>query len=450
MQSMDVDAKKSMYEPHEPDPKRAKLQLQLKNGHDCILKEEVPKHLQIECSICLCVLDDPHMIDCKCGASFCQPCIQPTLTGKKPCPLCNTTFTTSFPDRRLQRTLNSLQVYCSFKDAGCEWVGELGALSEHLNTDIKLASYKSSGCPFLQLKCCYCSEDFQRQYVLGHEKNKCLKRPFKCDRCNEFESTFEDVTTKHVNVCPCGLVLCPNDCEVSLQRKDVDDHLATNCPLEIVTCSFNCVGCEEKFPRKDMPGHINDSLAVHMSLQANSHQNELKKLQDQIQNLENELQRVKSKGEEDMARMRMHLRILPVELVMDGFAMNKREGKCWFSKPFYTCPRGYKMSLAVKSEASHLSVFVYIMQGEFDAELKWPYQGTILIQLLNWDDTKNVFIQRLSFKDAPEASVKRVKEGDRNGTGWGFAQFIANVELTKYIKNDSLCFKVSCSAILAK
>ena len=445
----DVD-KQIMDEPREPDPKRAKLQLQLKNGHDCIFKEELPKHLQIECSICLCVLDDPHMIDCKCGASFCQPCIQPTLTEKKPCPLCNTTFTSSFPDRRLQRTLNSLQIYCSFKEAGCEWMGELGALSEHLNVNIKSASYKSSGCPFLQLKCYHCKEDFQRQYVLGHEKNKCLKRPYKCDHCDEFESTFEDVTTNHVNVCPCGLVPCPNNCGTSLQRKDVDDHLATKCPLEIVTCSFSYAGCEEKFPRKDMPAHINDSLAVHMSLQAKSHQKELKTLRDKVQNLEKELQRVKSKGEKDITRMRTHLGILPIELVMDGFAANKREGKCWYSEPFYTCPRGYKMSMAVKNEASHLSVFIYVMRGEFDAELEWPYRGTILIQLLNRDNTKKNFIQLLSFNNAPEASVKRVKEGDRSGTGWGYAQFIANTELTKYIKNDSLYFKVSCSTVLTE
>ena len=133
----------------EPDPKRAKIRLQLKNGHECIFTEELPKHLQVECSICLCVLDDPHMIDCKCGASFCQPCIQPILKEKRPCPLCNSPFTVLFQARQLQRTLNSLQVYCSFKEAGCEWVGELGALSEHLNDNVESDCYKSSGCPFL-------------------------------------------------------------------------------------------------------------------------------------------------------------------------------------------------------------------------------------------------------------------------------------------------------------
>ena len=137
-------------EPREPDPKRVKVRLQLKNGHDCIFTEELPKHtVQVECSICLCVLDDPHMIDCKCGASFCQACIQPTLKGKNPCPLCNSPFSLSIPNPSVQRTINSLQVYCSYKEAGCEWVGELGELAKHLNDDFKLDNYKSSGCLFL-------------------------------------------------------------------------------------------------------------------------------------------------------------------------------------------------------------------------------------------------------------------------------------------------------------
>ena len=133
-----------MDEPREPDPKRAKLRLQLKSGHDCIFTEELPKHLQVECSVCLCVLHDSHMIDCKCGASFCQPCIQPTLEERKPCPLCNKPFSLSISNPSLQRTINGLEIYCSLKEASCEWVGELGAMAEHLNDDIESDSYTRS------------------------------------------------------------------------------------------------------------------------------------------------------------------------------------------------------------------------------------------------------------------------------------------------------------------
>ena len=357
----------------EPDPKRVKVRLQLKNGHDCIFTEELPKHLQVECSICLCVLDDPHIINCKCGAIFCQPCIQPTLKEKRPCPLCNSQFSLSIPNPSIQWAINSLQAYCSFKETGCEWVGELCEIAEHLNDNTKSDNYKSSGCPFLQLNCVYCNEIFQRQYVFGHETNECLKRPYKCDTCNEFKSTFEDVTTKHNNVCPCGVIPCPNDCGVSLQCKDVEDHQATNCPLEIVSCSFSYAGCEEKLSRKDMPAHISDSLAIHMSLQTVSHQKQLEKIQAQVKKMEDQIIELKT-------LVYTHLRIMPVNLLMNGFTAKKRDGQRWWSGPFYTHPHGYKLELRVdcngndKAAGSHLSVFLYIKQGEFDHKLQWPVQ----------------------------------------------------------------------------
>ena len=430
-----------MNETREPDPKRTKLRLQLKNGHDCIFKEQLPKHLQVECSICLCVLDDPHIIDCKCGAIFCQPCIQPTLKDRRPCPLCNCTFSLSIPNPSVQRAINSLQVYCSFKEAGCEWVGELGTIDEHLNDDVKSDTCKNSGCPFLQLKCCYCNDNFQRQHVIEHETNDCLKRPYRCDTCNEFESTFEDVTTKHIKVCPCGLIPCQNSCRISLQRKSMEDHLASTCPLEIISCSFSFAGCEEKLLRKDMPGHISDSLAVHMLMQAISHQKQLEKLQAQIHKMEDQMIELKS-------YMNTHLRIIPVNLLMNGFAEKKRYQQRWWSKPFYTHPLGYKLELSVdcngigENAGSHLSAFIYIKQGEFDHNLKWPFRNTISIQLLDQENPGDCHEALISFNKASECSSSRVTEGESN-SGWGLQAFISHAKLSKYLTNNALCFKVS-------
>ena len=342
-----------------PPSKRAKTRLQLQNGYDVMFTKEPPEHLPVECSICLCVLHEPRLIDCTCGASFCQQCIEPTLKEGKPCPLCISSFTTSLPDRRLQRTLNSLQVYCSFKEVGCEWVGELGGLCEHLNVSPS-DDYKDSGCPFVQLECCYCKGKFQRQFLLDHAKNTCQKRKFTCTSCNDYESTFEDVTTNHTPICPSGVVPCPNNCGESLQRKNVENHLNSTCPLEVVNCSFSIAGCEERLPRKDMPAHINESLAVHMSLQAVSHQRQLEKLESRIQTLEtqnqdlkNQIQKLDKEVLSADSQSFIHARILPVTIVMNGFAAEKESGNAWKSEPFYTHPRGYKMILTIKANGNN-------------------------------------------------------------------------------------------------
>ena len=59
--------------------------------------------------------------------------------------------------------------------------------------------------------------------------------------------------------------------------------------MQEIDYSFKYAGCCEKLPRKDMPDHITQSLALHMSLQATNHQQELKKLTSRISELETQL-----------------------------------------------------------------------------------------------------------------------------------------------------------------
>jgi len=59
------------------------------------------------------------------------------------------------------------------------------------------------------------------------------------------------------------------------------------------------------------------------------------------------------------------------------------ESDNWYSPPFYTHPQGYKMCLSVVANGSgdgkgtHVSVFAYLMRGDFDDHLKWPFQGRV-------------------------------------------------------------------------
>ena len=430
-----------------PPSKRAKTRLQLQNGHDVMFIEKPPEHLPVECSICLCVLHEPRLIDCTCGASFCQQCIEPTLKEGKPCPLCISSFTTSFSDRRLQRTLNCLQVYCSFKEVGCEWVGELGGLCEHLNVSPS-DGYKDSGCPFVQLECCYCKEKFQRQFLLDHEKNTCSRRPFTCACCKEYTSTFDNVTF-HIPICPSGVLPCPNNCGESLQRKNVDNHLNSTCPLEVVNCSFSYAGCEERLPRKDMPAHINESLVVHMSLQAVSHQRQLEKLETQNKNLETQIQRLEGEvlSVDSGSFICAHLRILPIAIIMNGFTMRKESKREWKCPPFYTHPRGYKMSLGITAngrlggENTHVSIFVYLRCGDFDNELEWPFRGSIIIRLFDQEaEGSNNLTKMISFRRG-EGLCRVTSQGWSDGRGYN--TFISHDELcSKYLKDDTLYFRL--------
>ena len=61
---------------------------QLQGGYECVFVSDPPKILQTECSVCLCVLREPYLVDC-CGNSFCKTCIDQVKSDKRPvqCPV---------------------------------------------------------------------------------------------------------------------------------------------------------------------------------------------------------------------------------------------------------------------------------------------------------------------------------------------------------------------------
>ena len=443
------------------------------SGYECIFVEEPPKHLQTECSVCLCILREPYLVDC-CGIRFCRTCIDPIQSQGKQCPLCSQSFATSVRDKQLQRTLSSLQVLCSHKEAGCDWMGELGSLPQHLNVNCEdEVSARLSGCAFGQLQCIHCKEAIKRPNITKHETDQCLERPYSCDYCHEYSSTCKDVTDNHWPICPSRSIPCPNECGKYPLHKDVEIHLANECPLAVVECSFNYAGCKVKIPRQDMAAHIAESLANHMSLQTISHQQQLKVLQADIKQLKAENQKVKDQLDEQNQNITKILRnksmsskeaaavptspkttanrgpsIAPVLIIFDDF----QQHTIWWSPPFYTHPRGYKMCLKVfpngnrSGENTHISVYVNVLKGEYDDQLSWPFRGDFTIRLLCNNNSETLYYV-VSFNERVHPRVSgRVVKGDKLIQGFGIDQFISQDALSSgYVQDNSLQFRVWCT-----
>lgn len=94
-------------------------------------------------------------------------------------------------------------------------------------------------------------------------------------------------------------------------------------------------------------------------------------------------------------------------------------------------------------EGSHVSLFLYLLQGEYDDNLLWPFQGYITLQLVNQKQDslhKQVTISCLDY------TADRVRNKPRLLKG--FPKFISHDDLsneqenTHYVKNDSLEFHV--------
>ena len=268
--------------PEPTDPER-------KVGHDCDFVERPPKQFQSECSICLLILRDPHIISC-CGHSFCEACIGRIREDGKPCPLCNKPGYTTLPNQGLQRALNEFDVRCSHRELGCKWVGTLGSLDGHLNAEPH-PDCQLVGCQFVELKCIHCKTFVRRLAIAVHQNVRCPKRPYTCEYCEEYESTFENITSQHYVECKRFLLLCPNNCSPEgsgIERQDLEHHIQEDCPLTVVDCSLHYAGCEVRLLRRDLASHMNKDASNHVALLAAENHRMAKQLLEKDQQLTKE------------------------------------------------------------------------------------------------------------------------------------------------------------------
>ena len=252
-----------------------------RGGYDCDFVEKPPEAFQTDCPVCLLILKEPCLISC-CGHKFCRECIEQVKKDDKPCPLCGEQDFTFMRERGLERFLKGSEVWCSYKKEGCEWKGKLGKLQEHLNQDpCTSPGIQLSRCEFVAVECIYkCGEWFQRRHIATHQNEQCKKRPYTCEFCQDYASTFEDATEIHYPECDKYPVTCPNDCGThKMERQDLEGHLRDKCPLALVDCPFHYAGCETQLPRKDMPEHMKETV-THLTLLATVTQRLVKENQE--------------------------------------------------------------------------------------------------------------------------------------------------------------------------
>lgn len=184
----------------------------------CHFMEEIPKELQTECSICLQVLRDPHIVDC-CGYRFCKSCINVYLSkNSNCCPMCKYQNPDTVTDKQLARTLRQKKVKCTHKEEGCEWIGVLSELDEHLDSTKRM-----EGCAFKTLQACaHCNMSLKRNEFENHEL-RCPQKPLRCEFCDEFKCPQHEMA-QHWESCDLYPIVCPKDCGVTMTRLSLDEH----------------------------------------------------------------------------------------------------------------------------------------------------------------------------------------------------------------------------------
>ena len=122
-----------------------------------------------------------------------------------------------------------------------------------------------------------------------------------------------------------------------------------------------------------------------------------------------------------------------------------------FSGNFFTGPNGYKLTLAMypngddAGKNTHISVYLTILRGKYDAVLPWPFRKTVTFTLIDQEENlmhkENYVLTIACNKRNSDAFARPVSNYNND---YGLPTFISHQELRRrrFIEDDTLFLQV--------
>ena len=138
-------------------------------------------------------------------------------------------------------------------------------------------------------------------------------------------------------------------------------------------------------------------------------------------------------------------------IVFTGYQEKRKKGVQWYSPPYYTHLYGYKMCVNVDlyPSSSELHVYSHLVRGEYDAGLKWPFRGTVVVQLLNQLSDDNHYDYVFDYSQASNSESHRVTSDERSKYKSPSTPRLpltaleySSSKTCQYLKNDCLKLKI--------
>ena len=394
----------------------------------------------LKCPICLELVYEPVLTSC--GHLFCQRCVR----RQTKCPVCQNKLQ-CMRNQRDERKVKGLKVKCPNWEKGCGWQGDLGDTAQHRGTKCHMQVIP---CPI------GCKKKILRVFLKRHAET-CTQRPYKCPHCL-FKGLFANVTTTHFTACDYFPLMCPAGCRCGFSHRQMATHLA-ECAEELVPCTYTSIGCKEVIKRKHLQTHLDSKKDYHFKRAMEM----VMQLGTAVTELSMSIRLIASgETKPDTSLLPLPFRpwlesrptsypIPPLIFKLDVFLMNNENGYSWFSDPVYSHFGGYKMRFYVCDSGEFgfcVSVYICLMQGDNDDNLKWPFKGTIKVSLLNQlkDGQHHTMTLFTPDRGIPAHLGGRVTEVEL-----GCRQFISHQDLIhkgdkncQYLKDDTLFFRVDC------
>jgi TNF receptor-associated factor 4 len=355
--------------------------------------------------------------------------------------------------KKIVREVNALVIRCPQKELGCEWEGELGQLQRHLNPGAGATS--TQGCEFLAVECAYrCGAQLQRRLIQEHEMEACPKRPIEMQVASlmkKFEAVVNENQMLKQELDETKKMHLQSLDEI---KQNVDEAKKMHQQrLDKVTKELGDIKQAHHQQREE----LRKAKEANTNLQRvcdvlKAEQKQIKAKVDDVQKFNRKIATLEEKYTSLQAAT-MPLPVPPFYVLLTNFDHYRVNNHLFKSDPFYSHVGGYKMTMIIRPNGSsamqgtHVSLHVFLLPGEFDDQLRWPFNGRITVQAYNCNTARWSFKQVIEMNERNWGTDAVSRCGDeliRGGAG--FDDFLSLTHLDKFISGGN-CLRIRITRI---
>ena len=291
-------------------------------------------------------------------------------TGFKKCESCIQEGEKQVKTADIRNKIHLLSCVCPLAKRGCDWVGILEQIEDHL-----------IGCGHMYVSCqLLCGVVITRGEVDRHVREICLNREEKCLYCREVLKACDLVA--HVEVCGKVVEDCELGCGTRATRRDMVGHRENECLQEVVVCPFEKYGCEMRdAKRSELEQHLEANRIIHTELKLNSLEEKFTK---ENETLKQQLLKLRTEFREEMKIKSQEIEILKEESRVreeDKFVWNVKNFKNTQHSEIFVIG-GYRFRMLYSTNGEDSSIHYCPLKDFIPEFLKWPFRAVFTTQLV--------------------------------------------------------------------